>query len=184
MNCSVHRSTCPEYRCGSVRSSAAVTPTRTPGGAICRSALLTHPSSSTRVHSPDLPRTRSGAEGASVPAGCPSGARYSTVRRADSTRAGSTGAVAPALVSGCPTPGLRPSVPVPVDPPGRDRGAGTLVVGGGSTAALSESGAAVRDPTTCATGPTSLRSTQPARVTCTQRPELPSATRFRTNPSG
>src|SRR6266516_2600993 len=67
-------------------------PTSTPGGAISRSALFTQPSSSTRVHSPDRPSTRSGADGASVPAGCPSGDLYSTVRRADSTREGSTGA--------------------------------------------------------------------------------------------
>src|SRR5256885_11636651 len=95
-------------------------PTSTPGGAISRSALFTHPSSSTRVHSPERPSTRSGADGASVPAGCPSGDRYSTVRRADSTREGSTGAEGLEVVSGglavdpCPvagaTAGLRTRV--------------------------------------------------------------------------
>src|SRR5207253_394151 len=75
-------------------------PTSTPGGAISRSALFTQPSSSTRVQSPERPSTRSGADGASVPAGCPSGARYSTVRRADSTRDGSTGADGLEVVSG------------------------------------------------------------------------------------
>src|SRR3989441_11977115 len=81
-------------------------PTSTPGGAISRSALRTQPSSSTRVQSPERPSTRSGADGANVPAGAPSGARYSTVRRADSTRDGSTGAEGLELVSGGPTPGL------------------------------------------------------------------------------
>src|SRR3989454_5913090 len=80
-------------------------PTSTPGGAISKSALFTHPSSSTRVQSPERPSTRSGADGASVPAGWPSGDRYSTVRRADSTRDGSTGAEGLGLevVSGGPT---------------------------------------------------------------------------------
>src|SRR5438876_6147016 len=188
MNCSVHRSTCPAYRCGSARSSAAVTPTSTPGGAIWRSPLLTHPSSSTRVQSPDLPRTRSGADGASVPAGWPSGARYSTVRRADSTRVGSTGAVVVRPVSGEPAPG-EVVWPPATEPPGRVSGAGVLVAGGGggggaSTSALSESDAAVRDPATCATGSGSFRSAQPERITCTHRPELPSATRLNRNPSG
>src|SRR6266511_2064170 len=85
-------------------------PTSTPGGAAWRSAVLTQPSSSTRVHSPERPSTRSGAEGASVPAGGPSGARYSTVRRADSRREGSTGADEPVVVSGALTPGRRPGV--------------------------------------------------------------------------
>src|SRR5437763_13872156 len=84
-------------------------PTSTPGGAISRSALRTQPSSSTRVQSPDRPSTRSGAEGASVPAGCPSGDRYRTVRRADSTREGSTGAEGLEVVSGEP-----PADPCPV----------------------------------------------------------------------
>src|SRR5437667_5349051 len=86
---------------------------RTPGGAISRSALFTQPSSSTRVQSPERPSTRSGADGANVPAGAPSGARYSTVRRADSTRDGSTGAEGLELVSGGPTPGRGPGVGPP-----------------------------------------------------------------------
>src|SRR6267143_1842276 len=96
-------------------------PTSTPGGAISRSALFTQPSSSTRVHSPERPSTRSGADGASVPVGGPSGTRYNTVRRADSTRAGSTGAEELALVSGGPIPGPRPGVP---DAAGRGPGVG------------------------------------------------------------
>src|SRR5438876_10556785 len=85
-------------------------PTSTPGGAISKSALFTQPSSSTRVQSPERPSTRSGADGASVPAGWPSGDRYSTVRRADSTRDGSTGAegLRIQVVSGGPTPGPQP----------------------------------------------------------------------------
>src|SRR5206468_7022556 len=114
-------------------------PTSTPGGAISKSALFTHPSSSTRVQSPERPSTRSGADGASVPAGCPSGDRYSTVRRADSTRDGSTGADGLALVSGGLVPGLRPRVP---DAPGRGPGAGPPE----SVSAL-----AVRELATCAT---------------------------------
>src|SRR2546428_8317036 len=90
-------------------------PTSTPGGAISKSALFTHPSSSTRVQSPERPSTRSGADGASVPAAWPSGDRYSTVRRADSTRDGSTGAEALGLdvVSDGPTPDPPPAVPRP-----------------------------------------------------------------------
>src|SRR2546423_3498683 len=96
-------------------------PTRPPGGAISRPALFTQPSSCTRVHSPERPSTRSGADGASVPVGGPSGTRYSTVRRADSTRAGSTGAEEPALESGGPAPGPGPGVPgAPVRGPGVD----------------------------------------------------------------
>src|SRR5947207_12057666 len=110
-------------------------PTSTPGGAISRSALFTHPSSSTRVHSPERPSTRSGADGASVPAGCPSGDRYSTVRRADSTRDGSTGAEELPVVSGeaaidpCPVAGATGDL-------------GMRVV---RTWIVSESGTAVRD---------------------------------------
>src|SRR2546425_11411444 len=109
-------------------------PTSTPGGAISKSALFTHPSSSTRVHSPERPSTRSGADGASVPAGWPSGDRYSTVRRADSTRDGSTGAEGLGLevVSGGPTPGPRPGV----------RGSPDLRAGVGRAWVVSESGTA------------------------------------------
>src|SRR6266566_5537640 len=141
-------------------------PTSTPGGAISRSALFTQPSSSTRVHSPDRPSTRSGADGASVPAGCPSGDRYSTVRRADSTREGSTGAEELAVVSGEPA-----MDPCPVA--GATADLGTRV---GRTRIVSESGAAVRELATCATDSRSVFSTQPARVTWTQRPAVPSAT--------
>src|SRR5256885_4429925 len=125
-------------------------PIRTPGGAISRSALFTHPSSSTRVQSPERPNTRSGADGASVPVGAPSGARYRTVRRADSTRDGSTGAEGLALVS----PGL------------------------------SESGEAAGCEATCATASTAAFSTQPARSTWTQFPDVPSATLLSRNPCG
>src|SRR5256712_11731227 len=111
-------------------------PTSTPGGAISKSALFTHPSSSTRVHSPERPSTRSGADGASVPAGWPSGDRYSTVRRADSTRDGSTGAEGLGLevVSGGPTPDPRPGV----------RGSPGLRAGVGRAWVVSESGTAGR----------------------------------------
>src|SRR5437773_4312506 len=112
-------------------------PTNTPGGAISKSALFTHPSSSTRVHSPERPSTRSGAEGARVPAGWPSGDRYSTVRRADSTRDGSTGAEGLGLevVSGGPTPGPRPGV----------RGSTGLRAGVGGPSVGPEAGTAVRE---------------------------------------
>src|SRR2546423_4048586 len=133
-------------------------PIRTPGGAISRSALFTHPSSSTRVQSPERPNTRSGADGASVPAGAPSGARYSTVRRADSTRDGSTGAEGLAPVSGGPTPGPRPGVPAA---PGR-----------GPRVGPPES---VSDVATFASVSTADFSTQPARGTWTHRPAVPSA---------
>src|SRR5438046_8928936 len=149
-------------------------PTSTPGGAISRSALFTHPSSSTRVHSPERPSTRSGADGASVPAGCPSGDRYSTVRRADSTRDGSTGADALAVVSG----GL-PADPCPVA--GATAGARAGV---GRAWVVSESGAAVRELATCAIDSRSVFSTQPARVTWIHRPDVPSATLVRRNPWG
>src|SRR5205823_2972177 len=89
-------------------------------------ALFTHPCTSTRAHSPERPSTRSGADGASVPAGGPSGARYNTVGREGSTRPGSTGA-GPATLSPVggepawaalslgppgPRPGVNPPVPV------------------------------------------------------------------------
>src|SRR5256886_15926516 len=141
-------------------------PTSTPGGAICKSALLTHPSSSTRVHSPERPSTRSGADGASVPAGCPSGDRYSTVRRADSTREGSTGAeelevVAEELVMDpCPVAGATAVLGAPV--------ARAWVV--------SESGAALRELATCATHSRPVFSTRPARATRRLRAVVPSAT--------
>src|SRR2546429_6847561 len=149
-------------------------PTSTPGGAISRSALFTHPSSSTRVHSPERPSTRSGADGASVPAGCPSGDRYSTVRRADSTRDGSTGAEELEVVSeelvmdACPVAGAT----------------AVLGTGVGRAWVVSESGAALRELATCATDSRSVFSTQPARVTWTQRPDVPSATLLRRNPWG
>src|SRR5207247_1826697 len=69
----------------------------------------------TRVQSPERPSTRSGADGASVPVGGPSGARYSTVRRADSTRLGSD---APPLVSPRLTPGRWPGVSGVLSSPG------------------------------------------------------------------
>src|SRR2546430_4905783 len=121
-------------------------PTSTPGGAISKSALFTHPSSSTRVHSPERPSTRSGADGASVPAGWPSGDRYSTVRRADSTRDGSTGAEGLGLevVSGGPTPGPRPGV----------RGSPDLRAGVGRAWVVSEVGTAGRERSTRAAGST------------------------------
>src|SRR3989475_1502650 len=150
-------------------------PTSTPGGAISKSALFTHPSSSTRVHSPERPSTRSGADGASVPAGWPSGDRYSTVRRADSTRDGSTGAEGLGLdvVSGGPTPGPRPGV----------RGSPDLRAGLGRAWVVSESGTAVRELATCATDSRAVFSTPPARVTWIQRPDVPSTTLLRRNRS-
>src|SRR2546427_4173253 len=122
-------------------------PTSTPGGAISKSALFTHPSSSTRVQSPERPSTRSGADGASGPAGWPSGDRYSTVRRADSTRDGSTGAEGLGLevVSGGPTPDPRPGV---CGSPGLRAGVGRAWV-------VSESGTAVRAPAPLAPDPAS-----------------------------
>src|SRR5437773_8862980 len=135
-------------------------PTSTPGGAISRSALFTQPSSSTRVHSPDRPSTRSGADGASVPAGCPSGDRYSTVRRADSTREGSTGAEEMEVVSDDPA-----MDPCPVA--GATAGLGRV----GRVWVVSESGAALRELATCAMDSRSVFSTQPARVTWSQRPD-------------
>src|SRR5207247_291830 len=120
------------------------------------------------------PSTRSGADGGSVPAGCPSGDRYRTVRRADSTRDGSTGADGLAVVSGglpadpCPVPGATPGVRAGV----------------GRAWMVSESGAAVRELATCATDSRSVFSTQPARVTWIQRPDVPSATLVRRNPWG
>src|SRR2546430_3647784 len=167
---SVQRSTCPAYRCGSVRSSAAVIPIKTPGGAISRSELFTHPSSSTRVQSPERPSTRSGADGANVPAGAPSGARYSTVRRAVSRRAGSSGPGEPAPVSGGPTPGPWPGVPGAPGAPGRGPGVG-----------LPESASELA---TCARLSTAAFSTQPARSTWTQFPDVPSATLLSRNPCG
>src|SRR2546427_2733898 len=174
MNCSVQRSTCPAYRCGSVRSSAAVIPTSTPGGAISKSALFTHPSSSTRVQSPERPSTRSGADGASVPAGRPSRDRDRTVRRADSTRDGSTGAEGLGLEvgSGGPTP----------DPRAGGWLSPGLRAGVGGAWVVSESGTAVRELATCATDSRSVFSSQPARVTWIQRPDVPSTTLLRRNP--
>src|SRR5690349_3997274 len=47
---------------------------------VTRSVVFTQPCTSTRVQSPDLDNTRTGASGASVAAGGPSGARYNIVR--------------------------------------------------------------------------------------------------------
>src|SRR3989442_26895 len=99
MNCRVQRSVCPAKRWGSARSSAALTPTSTPGGADSRSDVLTHPSNCTRAHSPDLDSTLRGVAGVSVPAGGPSGAPDTTVRRAG---AGPVWAAAGAAGSGTP----------------------------------------------------------------------------------
>src|SRR2546422_3392861 len=149
-------------------------PTSTPGGAICRSALLTHPSSSTRVHSPERPSTRSGADGASVPAGCPSGDRYSTVRRADSTRDGSTGADGLAVVSG----GL-PADPCPVAgaTPGGARGAAPAGRG-------SEPGRAGGGPPTWGPDPGPAFSTHPPPAPGTRGPAAPPPPPGRGNPGG
>ncbi len=49
---------------------------------------------------------------------------------------------------------------------------------------VSESGAALRELTTCAMDSRSVFSTQPARVTWSQRPDVPSATRVRRKPWG
>src|SRR2546430_12305639 len=106
MNCRVQRSVCPAKRCGSARSSAALTPTSTPGGADSRSDVLTHPSNCTRAHSPDLDSTLRGVEGVRVPAGGPSGARYTTVRRVGWARVGSV--AGPAVSAPPGTPGPRP----------------------------------------------------------------------------
>src|SRR5258708_405584 len=81
MNCSFHLRTCPWKRAGSVRSSAALTPTSTPGVLVCRSDVLTQPSNCTRAHSPERDRMRRGVSDVMAPAGGPSGARYSVVRR-------------------------------------------------------------------------------------------------------
>src|SRR2546425_4369904 len=110
MNCRVQRSVCPANRCGSARSSAALTPTSTPGGADSRSEVLTHPSNCTRAHSPDLDSTLRGVAGVSVPAGGPSGARDTTVRRGGGGRVG-----APAGPGG----GGNPPPPPPGGPPPR-----------------------------------------------------------------
>src|SRR5205823_9194106 len=87
------------------------------------------------------------------------GARYSTVRRADSTRDGSTGAEGElGLLSGRPTPGPR---------------------SGGSGAPESFCALA-----TCARLSTAAFSTQPARSTWTQLPDVPSATLLSRNSCG
>src|SRR2546425_1173433 len=120
MNCSVQRSVCPAKRCGSARSSAALTPTSTPGGADSRSDVLTHPSNCTRAHSPDLDSTLRGVEGVRVPAGGPSGARYTTVRRGGGGggrgRAGAAG-------GGPPRAPRRPADPSALGVPARHDGA-------------------------------------------------------------
>src|SRR5207245_11343622 len=131
------------------------------------------PARSTRGHSPHRPSTRTGADGASVPAGCPAGDRYSTVRRADSTREGSTGAEEMEVVSGDPA-----MDPCPVA--GAIAGLGRV----GRVRVVSESGAALRELATCAMDSMSVFSTQPARVTWIQRPDVPSATRGSRKPSG
>src|SRR2546427_1631358 len=115
MNCRVQRSVCPAKRCGSARSSAALTPTSTPGGADSRSDVLTHPSNCTRAHSPDLDSTLRGVEGVRVPAGGPSGARYTTVRRGGGGRGGAVAGRA----GGGPPAAPRPPPPGPPPPPRR-----------------------------------------------------------------
>src|SRR2546421_273393 len=112
MNCRVQRSVCPAKRCGSARSSAALTPTSTPGGADSRSDVLTHPSNCTRAHSPDLDSTLRGVEGVRVPAGGPSGARYTTVRRGGWARGGGAAGAG----GGGPPPRRAPEAP-PLRPP-------------------------------------------------------------------
>src|SRR5438093_11193574 len=149
-------------------------PTSTPGGAISRSALRTQPSSSTRVQAPGRPGTRGGADGASVPAGCPSGDRYRMVRRADSTREGSTGAEGLEVVSGEPPADPCPVAGVPA----------ALRARVGRAWVVSESGAAVRELATCATDSRSVFSIQPARVTWIQLPEVSSATLLSRTPGG
>src|SRR2546426_12157941 len=151
-------------------------PTSTPGGAISKSALFTHPSSSTRVQSPERPSTRSGADGASVPAGWPSGDRYSTVRRADSTRDGSTGAEGLGLevVSGGPTPDPRPGV----------CGSPGLRAGVGRAWGVSESGTAGRELAPRPTDSRSGLSSQPPRGPSIQRPDGASPTLLRREPWG
>src|SRR2546425_367113 len=125
MNCSVQRSVCPAKRCGSARSSAALTPTSTPGGADSRSDVLTHPSNCTRAHSPDLDSTLRGVEGVRVPAGGPSGARYTTVRRGGWGRGGAGGGAAGAAPPGGPR---RPAPGAP-PPPARRRPADPSALG-------------------------------------------------------
>src|SRR2546426_7364727 len=128
MNCRVQRSVCPAKRWGSARSSAALTPTSTPGGADSRSDVLTHPSNCTRAHSPDLDSTLRGVAGVSVPAGGPSGARYTTVRRAGWGAVGGVGGAAGAAPpprpprggappQGGPSPGARLATPPAPAPP-------------------------------------------------------------------
>src|SRR5438094_8616304 len=148
-------------------------PTSTPGGAISRSAPRTQPSSSTRVQSPERPSTRSGAEGASVPAGCPSGDRYRTVRRADSTREGSTGAEGLEVVSGEPT-----ADPCPVA--GATAGLRARV---GRAWAGSEPGAAGREPAPGATASSPAFPPQPPPPTRTQLPQQPPAPFSGRNPA-
>src|SRR5258708_21655319 len=97
MNCSFHLRTCPWKRAGSVRSSAALTPTSTPGVLVCRSDVLTQPSNCTRAHSPERDRMRRGVSDVMAPAGGPSGARYSVVRRIGWALEGCTAAGADGL---------------------------------------------------------------------------------------
>src|SRR2546426_3783755 len=113
MNCRVQRSVCPAKRWGSARSSAALTPTSTPGGADSRSDVLTHPSNCTRAHSPDLDSTLRGVAGVSVPAGGPSGARYTTVRRGGRGGVGGRGGAG----GGGPPPGPREREETPPETP-------------------------------------------------------------------
>src|SRR5439155_1306537 len=102
--------------------------------------------------------------------------RSGSGRRADSTRDGSTGAEGLGLevVSGGPTPDPRPGV---CGSPGLRAGVGRAWV-------VSESGTAVRELATCATDSRSVFSSQPARVTWIQRPDVPSTTLLRRNPWG
>src|SRR2546429_2139811 len=78
------------------------------------------------------------------------------------------------ILSGGPTPDPRPGV----------CGSPGLRAGGGRAWVVSESGTAVRELATCATDSRSVFSSQPARVTWIQRPDVPSATLLRRNPWG
>src|SRR5882724_5197500 len=150
MNCNRHLSTCPWNRAGSVRSSAALTPTSTPGVLACRSDVLTQPSNCTRAHSPERDNTRNGVSDVTAPAGGPSGARYSVVRRFGWALDGSTAVESLAGgVTGGATPRRRPGVSPAV--------------------VVSESPAGVVVVLTLANGNSDARFIQPWRCTRTQR---------------
>src|SRR5206468_3652124 len=134
-------------RAGSVRSSAALTPTSTPGVLVCKSDVLTQPSNCTRAHSPERDNTRNGVSDVMAPAGGPSGARYSVVRRLGWALEGSTLELSPGRLTPAPCAG---------------------VPGAGRTVVLSESAAAVVVVLTAASGSKAARLIQPWRCTCTQ----------------